>query len=162
MQHKKMKLSVILFLVTGIAGLQAQQTTLSSGGDASGAGGSSSYSVGQVVYNVDTGTDGTVTQGVQQPYEIYIYTGIEEANDITLTVTAYPNPASDKLTLKILNYNISSLYFLLSDINGKFIENKEITSNETIIDMSKYMSAVYFLKVMDCGKELKTFKIIKN
>jgi hypothetical protein len=39
------------------------------GGEATGSGGSVSYSVGQVVYTTNTGINGSVAQGVQQPYE---------------------------------------------------------------------------------------------
>ncbi|MCB0409870.1 MAG: hypothetical protein KDD29_06595, partial [Flavobacteriales bacterium] len=50
----------------------AQENTVSSGGDALGVGGSASYSVGQVVYTTHTGVNGSIAQGVQQPYEISV------------------------------------------------------------------------------------------
>ena len=100
MQFKKQTLSAIFLLAIGLTGLKAQQATTTSGGNASGSGGSASYSVGQVVYTTNTGAGGSVSQGVQQPYEISIVSGIEEQG-ITLTCTAYPNPTTDYLTLKI-------------------------------------------------------------
>ena len=48
MKYKKLKLSTVLLLSLGLTGLQAQEAILASGGDASGSGGSASYSAGQV------------------------------------------------------------------------------------------------------------------
>jgi len=91
MRHKKLKLSSILLLGLGLTGLQAQESVNATGGDASGSGGSTSYSVGQVVYTTNTGANGTVEQGVQRPIEISV-------KGINLTVLAYPNPTTDYLT----------------------------------------------------------------
>jgi hypothetical protein len=101
MRHKKIKLSAVLLLGLGLTGLQAQTSVNATGGDASGGGGSVSYSVGQVVYTTNTGANGSVAQGVQQPFEISVVTGIEEAKGINLSVSAYPNPTTDYLELKV-------------------------------------------------------------
>ncbi|RYD90052.1 MAG: cadherin-like beta sandwich domain-containing protein, partial [Sphingobacteriales bacterium] len=45
----------------------AQQAYLTAGGNANGAGGSASYSVGQTAYMFNKGANGNVQQGVQQP-----------------------------------------------------------------------------------------------
>lgn len=157
-----LKLSAVLLLGLGLTGLQAQEATLTTGGEASGSGGTVSYSVGQVVYFTNTGTTGSVAQGVQQPYEISVVTGIPEAKDISLSVSAYPNPTSDYLNLKVENYDNKNLSYQLFDINGKLLESKKIESNKTSIVMSNFVPATYFLKVTEGNKEVKTFKIIKN
>ncbi len=69
MRHKKLKLSAILLLGLGLTGLQAQTSVNATGGNASGSGGSASYSAGQVVYTTHTGANGSVAEGVQQPFE---------------------------------------------------------------------------------------------
>ncbi len=72
--------------------------------EASGSDGTASYTVGQVVYTTETGTNGySIAQGVQQPFEISVVTGIKEAKDISLSVSAYPNPTSDYLIVKVEN-----------------------------------------------------------
>ncbi|MGC8754863.1 MAG: hypothetical protein ACP5QJ_07625, partial [Thermosulfidibacteraceae bacterium] len=78
MRHKKLKLSAVLLLGLGLTGLQAQESVNATGGNASGNGGTVAYSVGQVVYTTNTGTNGSVAQGVQQPFEISVVSGIEE------------------------------------------------------------------------------------
>lgn len=162
MQHKRLKLSVVFLLGLGLIGLQAQENVNATGGNASGSGGSASYSVGQVVYTSNTETDGSVTQGVQQPYEIWVATAIEEAQAINLLVTAYPNPTTDYLTLRIDEFDISNLSYQLYDMEGKLCQNEKITGNQTNIVMSNLVVATYFVKIIQGNKEIKTFKIIKN
>jgi hypothetical protein len=142
-------------------GLQAQQVVTTSGGNASGSGGSVSYSVGQIVYTKNTGTNGSVAQGVQQPYEISVVTAIEEAKDISLEIMVYPNPATDYIKLIIKNYEVQNLKYQLYDSNARLLLSNKIVGNETNIVMSNLMSAIYFLKVTDNNKVIKTFKIVK-
>ena len=162
MKHKRLKLSALLFLGLGLTGLQAQTSVNATGGNASGSGGSASYSVGQLAYTTNTGTNGSVSEGVQQPFEISIVTGIEEAKGINLSVSAYPNPTTDYLTLSIGEFDISNLSYQLYDMNGKLLQNEKITGNQTSIAMGNLVPANYFVKVIQGNKEVKTFKIIKN
>ena len=67
-------IATILFIAT--IGLFAQSQTTASGGEASGSGGTVSYTVGQTAYQTNVGTGGTVTEGLQQAYEIFSVTGI--------------------------------------------------------------------------------------
>ncbi len=159
---EKLKLSAVLLFGLGLAGLQAQESVNASGGNASGSGGSTSYSVGQVVYTTNTGTNGTVAQGVQQPLEISVVTGLEEAKGINLSVKAYPNPTTDYLTLSVDNFETSNLSYQLFDMSGKLLKSEKIVGNQTSIIMSNFVPATYFVKVIVENKEVKTFKIIKT
>jgi hypothetical protein len=162
MRRKKVKLCVVLFLGLALTGLQAQTAVTIAGCNASGSGGSVSFSAGQVFYTTNTGTNGSLAQGVQQPYEISIVTGNEEVNGISLQWVLYPNPTTDFLTLKIEDEIPSQCHASLYDLNGKLLENKKMESNEISLDMSNYDPSTYFLKVIMDNKEVKTFKIIKN
>ena len=165
MQYKRLKLSVVLLLGHGLIGLQAQENVNATGGNASGSGGSASYSLGQVVYTTNIGANGSVAQGVQQPFEISVVTAIEEAKGINLSVTAYPNPTTDFLQLKVdasTTLSIQSMSYQLYDMNGKLLQSEKITGNQTSIVMSNLVPANYFVKVIQANKEVKTFKIIKN
>ena len=162
MQHKRLRLSAVLLFVIGMTGLQAQNTIPATGGNATGAGGTSSYTVGQVVYITNTGTNGSSAQGVQQPFEISVVSGVEEAQDISLEIMVYPNPTTDFISLKIENYEVLNLRYQLYDINGSLLEDNIIDGSETSIVISSLMPATYFLKVTDNMKVVKTFKIIKN
>ena len=142
--------------------IEAQTAIPASGGNATGSGGSISYTIGQIVYTTVSNSNGSVAQGVQQPFEISEITGVEEAKNITLQCFAYPNPTADYLTLNVKDYSFSTLKFQLYDINGKLLETQKVESNETTIDLKNLVPAIYFLKVTDNNRELKTFKIIKN
>jgi hypothetical protein len=159
MKHEKAKISVLL-LGLGLTA-NAQQATNAIGGDASGSGGTAAFSIGQVVYTTHTGSNGSVAQGVQQPYEISIILGVED-QQISLNMQTYPNPTNDNLQLKFESEKLQDLTFQLYDLTGKLIENKKITSTTENIRMENLSSATYFLKVTNNNQEVKTFKIIKN
>jgi hypothetical protein len=155
------------FFTVGLLSVQAQDAIPASGGNASGGGGTVSYTVGQVVYTTNTGTNGSVAQGVQQPYEISVVTGIENSMKINLSCTVYPNPATTHLTLKVENNDNENLSYQLYEISGKLLENKKVEGNETTIFMEHRPVATYLLKVVQTDqasppKEIKTFKIVKN
>ena len=146
----------------GLTRLQAQQTIPATGGNASGSGGSASYTVGQITYTTNTGTNGSVAQGVQQPYEISVVNGIAEAKDIVLQCSAYPNPVTDIIKLNIGNLSTSNMNYQLFDNNGKLLESKKIANTETSINMHNLATATYFIRINDKDNAIKTFKIIKK
>lgn len=165
MQHKKLKLITVLLLGLGLAGLQAQESINTTAGNASGSEGSASYSIGQIVYTTNTGTNGSVAQGVQQPYEISVVTATEEAVGINLSVSTFPNPTTDFLTLSVFDstpLSFQSMSYRLWDMNGKLLQSEKISDNQTSIDMSNLTPATYLVKVIHGNQEVKTFKIIKN
>jgi hypothetical protein len=139
----------------------AQQSVNTSGGDATGSGGNIAYSVGQLVFTTNTGSSGNEAQGVQHAFEIYTV-GIM-VTDLSISLKAFPNPTSDGLTLQVDNFQFSSMYFQLYDMQGKLISHAKIVSNETIINTSSLPSANYILDVVNKdNKKIQSFKIIKN
>jgi hypothetical protein len=139
----------------------AQQGSVASGGQASGSGGTISYSVGQVDYIVVSDNATTIAQGLQQPYEISIITGLEEKR-IELSSSVYPNPTANQVTLIVDNHEMTNMIYRLFDAQGKLIKQNRIIENQTVIQMNDFPPAVYFLKINTENTELKTFKIIKN
>ena len=161
MKNKK-KIVSTAFLSLFLTGINAQDALLTSGQEASGIGGTSSSSIGQVLYTTNSGSSGTVAQGVQQAFEISTTVGIEETG-IQLICSAFPNPTVNSLTLSVVNNNYKgSLSYQLFDLMGKLIDANTINSENTSIDMSALSPAAYFLKVAQDNIEIKTFKIIKN
>ena len=141
--------------------VSAQQSAAVSGGQATGSGGTLSFSIGQVAYTSATGSGGTITQGVQQPFEI-ITLGTDNFSEITLIMSVFPNPTSSFVNLKVDNYNFENLAFYLMDISGKQLQTQKIDSSETQIQMENLPQAIYFLNVIDNNKQIKSFKINKN
>jgi hypothetical protein len=140
----------------------AQATIPASGGNATGSGGSASYTVGQLVYTTNTGSNGTVSQGVQQPYEISVITAIPNTEGIDLECTVYPNPTRGIVKLFVSTKDFDNLKYQLYDLNGLRLLEKKVNSEETEILMDNLKPSTYFLKLLIGNKEIKTFKIIKN
>lgn len=162
MKHSILKVPLVVFAFLLQNGIRAQQSLNTSGGDLSGTNGSVNYSVGQVFYTTPVSANGSVAQGVQQPYEISVVTGLEQASGILLSCSVYPNPTTDFLNLSIGNYNIKNLYYQLYDGNSKLIEDKKITTENERISLVELATGIYFVKVREDNQELKTFKIIKH
>jgi len=158
-----MKKVLILFLILMSICIvcSAQQALSGAGGSANGTGGTVSYTIGQVSYTNLTGTSGTITEGVQQPFEILVYTSLQDANDFAFECSAYPNPATDQVTVKIDNYTMEKLHIRLYDANGKLLQNKKVVTNETIIELGGITPGSYLLKVFNSQNAIRSFKIIK-
>ena len=160
----KNKSRPILLLATGLlwAGLaQAQESANASGGDATGSGGTVAYSIGQVVYTTNTGSSGSVAQGMQHAYEIFSV-GIEETT-LNISLIAFPNPTSDNLTLQISNYNNEKLSYQLYDMQGKLLNNGQVTAQQTHIYTANLSAATYFINVVNQeNRKIQSFKIIKT
>ena len=151
----------LAFLLSFSVNAQTSHQVLSaSGGDATGSGGSVAYSVGQIVYTTHTGTTGSVAQGVEQAYEIYSV-GIKETT-LNISLSVFPNPTSDFLTLKVEDYNNEALSYTLLDEQGKLILSEQITNQETQVAMSTLARGSYFINIVQTNKQIQTFKIIKN
>jgi hypothetical protein len=161
MKKIKIELCVITLIIIGLTKLNAQETLSVSGGNASGSGGTVNYTVGQMAYTSNGGTNGSLTQGVQQLYEVSVYTGLEEKS-IDLTISAYPNPTNGLLILKVEKNENSNFAAQLFDVNAKIVENLEILSEETNIQMNDKPVGVYFLRVFKDKNEIKSFKVIKK
>lgn len=159
MKYKEITLSVFL-LGLGLT-TQAQQVSNATGGDATGSGGTVAYSVGQVVYTTNTSISGTVSQGVQQPFEIFSI-GINETG-LNISLLVFPNPTADNLTLQVSDYNSEKLSYQVFDMQGKLLNNGQIETQETQIKIGNFPSATYFIHVLNKeNKKVQSFKIIKN
>jgi hypothetical protein len=141
--------------------VHSQEAIPASGGVATGSGGSASYTVGQVFYTTHTATAGSVSQGVQHPFEFQTLSNAA-LTTVNLTAVTYPNPTKDFIILKITDSALHNLRYTLFDINGKAIASGSITESSTQVQM-KYLSiGAYVLKVSQKNKALKSFKILKQ
>ena len=151
----------LLFILTFTMNVSAQQTANASGKNVSQNNTSVSYSIGEVYYNTTSNANSVITQGIQQPYEIYLISGIGNEKDVML-ITAFPNPTSTVLKLLIQDIKLDGLNYKLYDLLGKEILSGDIQKNQTELDLNNLMPAVYFIKVFRYNSNLKYFKIIKK
>jgi hypothetical protein len=159
--------SIFLFVVLSIfmesytKSLYAQQNTAATGGNATSSTGSVSYTIGQIDYiNAQSGT-GTVSQGLQQPYEILIVSGIER-KDIQLSAFVYPNPTSDFVLLTLEEIETEKMSCGIYDLEGRLISSIKLSGLQTAIPLTNLPNASYLLKISNDIAILKIFKIIKN
>lgn len=152
-----MLMSGLLWL--GLA--QAQESTSASGGYATGSSGNIAYSIGQVAYTTNIGTNGSAAQGVQHAYEIYTV-GMNETAP-TISLTTFPNPTIDNLTLQISEYSNKTWSYTLLDMQGKQVRRGQLAAQQTQVNMRTLPKATYFIHVMNQeNKIVESFKIIKN
>jgi hypothetical protein len=153
----------ISFLLIAFFNVNAQNSGVevaASGGDAQGAQGSFSYTIGQVVYTTHE-SGSSMALGIQRPFEISVETSLNENNeDINLSV--YPNPTAGRLELMVSDRSFESLSYQLYDINGKLLNSEAINNHKTIIELENLPVANYLLKVIENQVPIKTFKIIKT
>ncbi len=155
------KLLVSLFFGIPFSSIHAQQTTIASGKSISSINGNLSYSIGQISFTTISNPTGAISQGVQQPFEIYTL-GTNDFQNISLKMSIYPNPTTTIVNLKINDLDSNSFEYQLFDLTGKQILNKKISQIETQIPLENLPTTTYFLYVSDNNKIIKSFKIIKT
>ena len=144
-------------LAVAAFGSFAQSTVSTAGYEATG-GGTVSATIGQVAYLTATGDGGSIAQGVQQAFEITTETGIEITE---IQLSAYPNPTSDVLNLKI-DGDFGTVTYALYNNSSALVAKGTVSGSETQIQMGAFKPGVYFLDVKAEGKTVKRFKVVKN
>ncbi len=149
------------FLTGNVFTMNAQSGNVASGNDASGINGTVNSSVGQIDYTTKSSSAGSVAEGIQQPYEIFIITGIEE-KEITLNISVYPNPTSETISLDLGSIDFEKMTYALFNLEGSLISQNFLIKKQTDIPLSGKAAGTYFIKVFNNKNEIKVFKIIKN
>jgi len=161
------KIKQILFILAligmNVEYSQGQNGFVSVGGNDSGAGGSLSHSIGQLVNTSYNSLNGTLSQGIQQSYEIYEGTlGINEYPDIRIDIKVYPNPTVSNVILSIGKELTEGLAYQLFDLNGRLLFSEKINIQKTTIPFDNLPVATYFLNITQNSFTIKTFKIVKK
>lgn len=153
----------LLLLVPAVL-LKAQTAFLVTGANASGAGGSVSYSIGQAAYFAK-GNNTEISEGVQQAYEI---TTVLAAGEVSVPkengagIVLYPNPVKDYLYLDFNSHRFDGADYQLFDAQGKLVMSGKISQSKSEFNFSSLPSAMYIIRINQEGRNIKTFKIIKK
>jgi hypothetical protein len=156
------KSTFLVILIFYMATSLAQEAIIPAGGDGSGSGGSAAYSVGQILYTNSSSASEEIIYGVQQPYEISVISGLEEFEEIGLSLSTFPNPVTDILILKVESLIWRDLNFQMFDNQGRMLLSEKLVNSDTNIDMSHLAPGMYLLRVNMEKDAVKTFKIIKK
>jgi hypothetical protein len=157
--NKLVLLCFSMFLAT--SGM-SQEAVLTTSSNATGTEGSVDYSVGQVAFRTIESSGGTLTEGVQQPYEILFMTGVENDPAVSLKATVFPNPAESEVTLKVDRLEYKGLKFRLMNDSGILLQEKEIVSGETVVPVGSLLPGIYFVTLVENQQTISTWKVIKK
>jgi len=156
---KCIAMSMILLYCGG--SLIAQESVNSAGGDFFGSGGSIAQSIGQVVYTANSGINGSSSQGVQHAYEIFTLDVHE--TELIVSLSVFPNPTSENLTLQFTSYESENFTYQLVDSQGKLLAHESLHGEQTLIHTERLPAATYFVYVLTQeNKKIQSFKVIKN
>jgi hypothetical protein len=152
-----MKKSVyILFgilLVSLTAGAQVEvalaPSVIASGGEYTEAGNISiSWTLGELAVTTLEGGNMVLTQGFQQPFDIGVGIGPEEAD---WSISVYPNPVKDALRIRFGIAQPEDFLVELQDVTGRVLTlelHRQVLPGEILyLDISGYKEGIYFLKL---------------
>ena len=159
--------SVLICLATlglSSAYCNAQSNVITSGANGNGAAGSVSFTIGQLDYINANSTTGDINQGVQQPFEIYKVTGIDDMQLAGLDIQISPNPSLGAMILLIngASFEQKKLSYSIQSINGDRLAYQSITNRQTPIKLEHLAAATYFLTIYAEQVKIATYKIVKN
>ena len=141
--------------------LTAQEAFVASANEATGTGGSISYSVGQLITSSQTTANTTIDVGIQQPLQIVTLSN-PEVTHVQLKAKVYPNPSTDFVLLSLTDTDFEDMQYALYSLNGGLVKEASISEAETSVDLRELAVGTYVLRVTQHQKHIKTFKIIKK
>ncbi len=154
----------LIFFLAGLLPslLYAQETVPATGANASGSGGTASYTLGQLFFHSFSTPAGQLDEGVQQPYEIIRVSRHHTPSNPDADYRIFPNPATDHLLLICPLHEERTVTARVTDIHGRILKLFIIRSTRTRIDMTPFSPGIYFLLLEENRYSPTTFKIIKN
>ncbi|MFM7310701.1 MAG: T9SS type A sorting domain-containing protein [Flavobacteriales bacterium] len=147
--------SFVIFFFEGFG----QQTVLSSGGDINAASGSVSYSIGQVSYEHIDGPAGTLYEGVQQPYELFVVSIDESMLDVSFAL--FPNPTRDYITISMEHFQ-DGLSMAIFDLQGQLMMDTPLLHSNQALNVQHWAPSSYIVRIRNSSGAFSEFIFIKN
>jgi hypothetical protein len=163
---EKLSTMLLRFLITFLTcfigeTLLAQEATLVAGGNAAGSDGSVSWSVGQVDYLNVQGSSGAITEGVQQPFELFPLS-VEGDLKNPWEVTIFPNPTTANAVIRFSETHVEEFVFVLLDMRGAILQSGRIDGREIELNVSQLPAAVYKVQINSSAGTSQVFKLVKH
>ncbi|MCS3802161.1 hypothetical protein GGD38_007571 [Chitinophagaceae bacterium OAS944] len=76
-------------------------------------------------------------------------------------IDIFPNPVNNIVNINLTGYTGKSDLSLF-DVNGRIVMNRQVSTVNTPLDISKLPAGVYMLRIKNGGKDVKMEKIIKQ
>ena len=107
------------------------------------------------MYTAQSNSATSLSKGVQQGFELFLITGLEDEDRFGLAATVFPNPTSNYLTVEIKSYSPgTAMEIFLFDAKGQQVHRQ--------IAVEHLSSALYVLKLIQGNKLVKVVKVIKK
>jgi hypothetical protein len=144
---------LFLTLLTTLT-VSAQEVVSTQGDSYSNTSGSIDFTIGEAVIN--TGTDGTLTQGFHQTN--WKFLGVED-HAPSYEAIVFPNPTEDALNIRTSMFE--NVTYTLYDAQGKLVMRDNLSAKQTSIQVSQLAPGSYSLILNNQTQNLKSFKLIK-
>ncbi len=86
--------------------------------------------------------------------------GLADKIETAIVVSIYPNPASDVITIKS-DVSLLGSRFVIKNLSGKLVNQGQLLTETTIVDMQHLSPGFYFLEVTHDNFANQAYKIIK-
>jgi hypothetical protein len=158
---KKLLLLVLLFQAAWTNNIQAQllQVIASSGGYFQEDDIRMTCTMGETAILTMSAGDLMLTEGFHQP--VLSVTSSGQDVGLPCEIKAYPNPARGFVEVELKDERIGNTMFSLYDAGGRTLLTIHPQNSITRIDLGPYANGLYLLKVLQAGKEISTFEIVK-
>ena len=87
--------------------------------------------------------------------------GIGDQNKSTNKLTVYPNPSSTTITISTPTTPDNNTFLTIYNINGQQLLKRQITEQETVLDVSGLPKGIYFVRVTN-DRTVQVGKLVKQ
>ena len=151
--------STLIIFITVALNTNAQQNTVASGGLATGTGGNISFSIGQIDYLYSTTASFSVSQGLQQVYNLNITAVRNNFVEDDRYINIYPNPTREGVYLDFEKFYEAT--YTIYDYTGNIVASNTIESSKTFIPLQTLPAATYIILITQSNKPQKSYLISK-
>ena len=151
--------NTFILIVTFALSLQAQKNIISAGGNSTGTGGNVSFSIGQIDYLYNSNGSFSVSQGLQQVYNLTLTSVRNNFVEDDRNINIYPNPTRDGIYISFQKYNEAS--YVIYDLTGNLISNNIIENASTYISLNQLPAATYIILITQTKMQQKSYQIVK-
>ncbi|MEZ5069020.1 MAG: T9SS type A sorting domain-containing protein [Bacteroidia bacterium] len=115
------------------------------------------------VYTADQFNSGHVVEAGFDKFEIIAATGINTIETDNISLTASPNPFNDVIQIHYKSKDATSNTITVTDIAGRIVKQTGILPASGSVTLgSEFSSGVYFVRLNESGKCVKSIKVVKN
>ena len=159
MKHYFLIVALLLFVFPLEAQQAKQDVIATAGGFNASSGVSVSWTLGETVVPTYSSPNTILTQGFQQLITVKT---IEENLELQVTISIYPNPTSDVITIACNGPFEGEIRVLLVNSVGRPVRSDfiETSMSEKQIDMKDLPAGIYFLRLTQ-GNLDNVYKVVK-